>query len=368
MGHKLIFNGIDSSNYGVLISGEGTFATPERDITAVPVPGRNGDIHFDNGRYNNILVTYSCGISRGFESKFLPFIRALMSAPIYSRLEDTYHPEEYRLATIHAEMVPDVGTALRSGHFDLVFDCKPQRYLKAGEQEIELNLTDDMQGSLSYDVYADLDATTQAEVTALGIPTSAAFPKVTLARDADYVFLESHENGWIYPNDSTSYGYWRCSTGAYLDTGDVFHTYVTLDTSPFFSLRDEVGEILTPAYYGTKITNPTKFPAKPLIKIYGQQGYVLNTAFGIDSDNWVKVFSSDTGRVTSDRLLYVDCEDFDAYSHSRMTGEVMSFNDQALFKGELVIPPGTHTIRMSAFRATLSNIDKITITPRWWRL
>ena len=109
MGNSLIFDGINSADYGVILSGGGTYATPERDVTVVSVPGRNGDVILDNGRYNNIQIVYTAGISKGFETKFLPFIGALKAVKGYAKLFDSYHPEEFRLASFRSELVPEVG-------------------------------------------------------------------------------------------------------------------------------------------------------------------------------------------------------------------------------------------------------------------
>ena len=48
---KIIFGGVDSSDYGIYISGTGTYNAPERAVEFVTVPGRNGAIAMDQGRY-----------------------------------------------------------------------------------------------------------------------------------------------------------------------------------------------------------------------------------------------------------------------------------------------------------------------------
>ena len=58
---KLIFGGVDSSEYGIYITGEAVYNAPERDVEFIEVPGRNGSIAMDKGRYKNITVTYPAG-------------------------------------------------------------------------------------------------------------------------------------------------------------------------------------------------------------------------------------------------------------------------------------------------------------------
>lgn len=129
----LTFNGKNSADFGVWISGGGTYNAPARDVEMVSVPGRNGDISYDNGRFQNVALTYPAFISRRFQNRIDSFRSWLCSHIGYKRLEDTYHPEEYRLAMYKSGL--EVATTPRNlaGSFDLVFECKPQRFLKSGE-------------------------------------------------------------------------------------------------------------------------------------------------------------------------------------------------------------------------------------------
>ena len=129
----LTFNGKNSADFGVWISGGGTYNAPARDVEMVSVPGRNGDISYDNGRFQNVALTYPAFISRRFHNRIDSFRSRLCSHIGYKRLEDTYHPEEYRLAMYKSGL--EVATTPRNlaGSFDLVFECKPQRFLKTGE-------------------------------------------------------------------------------------------------------------------------------------------------------------------------------------------------------------------------------------------
>lgn len=130
------FGGIHSADYGVWISGTGTFDSPERDVDKVVIPGRNGALTRDNGRFENIELTYPAFISRQFQPRFDEFRAAMLSKRGYQRLEDTYHPDEYRLAMFAGPLEPRTGIWNRSGTFDIEFDCQPQRFLKTGEQPI----------------------------------------------------------------------------------------------------------------------------------------------------------------------------------------------------------------------------------------
>lgn len=147
----ITFAGVDSSDFNIGISGSGTFSAPERDIEQISVPGRDGDLLFDNGRYKNITVSYPAFISKNFVSKFDAFRAFMMSQRGYQRLEDTYHPGEYRMAEFRGPLNPDVKVLNIAGEFELNFNCKPQRWLKVGEKPITLTATAVIHNPTYYD-------------------------------------------------------------------------------------------------------------------------------------------------------------------------------------------------------------------------
>ena len=59
--NSLTFGGVNSADYGIYITGEAVFNAPERAVEMVDVPGRNGAIALDQGRWENIEVQYPAG-------------------------------------------------------------------------------------------------------------------------------------------------------------------------------------------------------------------------------------------------------------------------------------------------------------------
>ena len=133
---SLIFDGEDSRNYGVYITGEAVYNAPERDVEMVSIPGRNGSFALDNGRFENIEVSYPAGIFAETEADFAEaisdFRNFLCSRKGYVRLTDDYNPNEYRMA-IYKSGLEVKPAQLKAGQFDITFDCKPQRWLTSGE-------------------------------------------------------------------------------------------------------------------------------------------------------------------------------------------------------------------------------------------
>lgn len=129
---RFLFGGRSSDDLGLIIDGSGIYPIPERDAEAVAVPGRNGDLIFDNGRYKNVSISYSCQM-KDFKDRY-DALRTYFASQIgYQRLEDSYQPDRYRLARISGQIEPAPGPYKRTALITLTFDCKPQVYFKAGE-------------------------------------------------------------------------------------------------------------------------------------------------------------------------------------------------------------------------------------------
>lgn len=241
MRNYFTYGGESSADYGVYISGAGTYNAPVKDYEMVSVAGRNGDLALYGGRYLNIELTYSAflhGDATSFADKMAE-LRAVLSAPTgYQRLEDTYNPDEYRLGIFRSGLDVDATADNKAGTFDLTFYCKPQRFLKSGE-------------------------------------TSQTFTA----------------NG--------------------------------------------------------NITNPTRFEAKPLLKVtgYGTLGV---------GDRSVII----TG--TAGQEIYIDCEIMEAWQMSGTA--IIPRNDYVQYVGNQfpVLASGVNGISMSG------NITRVEVTPRWW--
>ena len=140
MRNNLIFGGVNSANYGIYITGSGVYNAPERAVEKVVIPGRSGLLMIDQGRYENVSVEYPAfafGKTRKeFREKISAFRNAIASQTGYQRREDSYHPDEYRMALYAEGLNVDVGPFGGSGRFTIKFDCKPQRFLKDGEHPL----------------------------------------------------------------------------------------------------------------------------------------------------------------------------------------------------------------------------------------
>lgn len=133
----LIFNGRPLSDFGLRVSGSGTYDAPKKIVETVTVPGRNGALLTETGAYANATLKYDGFITQDFEHNAAALREWLYSSNGYCRLEDSYHLDEFRLAAFHGDMKfsPFLN---RAGAVQLIFDCMPQRFLKSGEEPISV--------------------------------------------------------------------------------------------------------------------------------------------------------------------------------------------------------------------------------------
>ncbi len=151
MNGYFIFDGIDTRNYSVIILGGETFAAPERDVEIIQIPGRNGALTLDNGRYNNIDTRYQGVMQGNFSSGFGAFKAALMAKIGYKTLRDSYHADGFRMARLVDGLNPLQGVQNISGAFEIRFDCYPQFFLDSGQSYAEVANNGTISNPTSFD-------------------------------------------------------------------------------------------------------------------------------------------------------------------------------------------------------------------------
>lgn len=122
------------SDYGLYITNAGVYSPPERDVEHVEIPGKDGKLEFDNERYRNVTVTYPCIIYKDFENNYTGLTSFLLSKRGYRRIEDSFYPDYFRIGSYYTPFSTTVPWDAEIGKFDIEFDCKPQRWLKIGEE------------------------------------------------------------------------------------------------------------------------------------------------------------------------------------------------------------------------------------------
>lgn len=135
MRDSFIFNGKSSIEFDIWAFEKRQRGTPVRSTETITIPGMNGSLELDNGRYENVPVKYGCILIDDGKRRIDAFIDYMVRQKGYQRLEDTFSPDEFRLGRyIGGTDKTYVG---EKGKFEISFDCKPQRFLKIGENEID---------------------------------------------------------------------------------------------------------------------------------------------------------------------------------------------------------------------------------------
>lgn len=138
MRNYFTFGGLDSRDFGIYISGQGTFNAPERAYEPIAIPGRNGDLLGIDRRMENVELIYPAFVYRTFSANIAAMRDAFLALTGYQELTDSYHPDEYRLAYFPGGTEINATTKNDAGDFELTFICKPQRFLTSGKTEVDI--------------------------------------------------------------------------------------------------------------------------------------------------------------------------------------------------------------------------------------
>ena len=136
----VMFNGISSLDYGIQVEHPPEYQAPARDYEVIHVPGRNGDLVIDNGSYQNVNRSYQMAIGdlqKDYTSMANVISEWLHSVSGYARLEDSYELEYYRMAMYQDEISVE-NIMQHAGRLTVDFNCKPQRFLKSGEEIVKI--------------------------------------------------------------------------------------------------------------------------------------------------------------------------------------------------------------------------------------
>lgn len=403
---SLKFDNEDSLDYGVYVTGESVYNAPERDVEMIAVPGRNGEYALDHGRFNNIEVTYPAGIGEmsqeAFAEKISAFRNALASRKGYYRLEDGYHPDEFRMGIYKSGLEASPVQYGRAGEFDLTFNCKPQRFLKSGEERTEFTSDGTITnptlfeskpllelygyGTLNVngseivlhneplgvlELLSDLNSSSSSAAFTLPAGLFNAGDEITLD-GATYkaIFSTSAQIVSFTPgsstltNLSTTTDYNRRASDntveMYAELTDISFTAGTAKTCSYSSgFQYQVAQ------------RPVELP------------YIYSVAFKYDGGRTITVIMSSggggqpvygtlstrdltTGNLTVDSSvysigapLYIDCEIGEAYNEE--DGEITLINQNIEIPSDLpVLSPGENEIVMD------STYAKVNVIPRWW--
>ena len=389
------FDGESSADYGVYITGEGVFNAPERAVEMVDIPGRNGSYALDQGRFGNIEVTYTAGMVDDSETDFadrLADVRNwLCSKKGYVRLEDDYNPDEYRMA-VYSSGISVEHADLRTGEFEISFDCKPQRWLTSGETATAVANNGTLTNPTRFDAEPLLEVKGYGGIEFNGYEIDVE--NVVLGR-IDIADGYNFEQGATFnfdpdllnPGDVISVSGTlniRFNTNAYhnhtsTDSDADFSTtngnnfvITTFSTSLVFGTDTTKGNHLvytgqTPHGAGTltmtvdqtitldAVNGELSITVSPTASTTGDARFELVIQYG-DISAYGNSTVSALGNPT-----YIDCEIGEAYMYKG--GNIVSCNQAVALGSDLPkLASGTNTITFD------NTVTELKIHPRWWRV
>lgn len=137
----LYFGDINSYKYQMYITGAGVYETPARRFNTVNIKGRNGALILEDdvmATYDNVDIRYPAVIFEDFRVNVKSALSDFSSMVGYHELSDTLEPDRFRMGVFKQIQKFRVSTRRDIGSFELVFNCKPQWYLREGQNPINI--------------------------------------------------------------------------------------------------------------------------------------------------------------------------------------------------------------------------------------
>lgn len=133
-----VFDGVSSEHVGMVLQGPPKFSAPTPKLTVVSVPGRNGDLVFPDGSYNNVECEVPCYVLHGQVFDASAAVNNWLSVHTYRRLQFDGDEQAYRMA--YVENGAEIASRLRLlNPFGVKFNCKPQRFLVSGDHSFSMS-------------------------------------------------------------------------------------------------------------------------------------------------------------------------------------------------------------------------------------
>lgn len=206
----IIYNGRSSKDYHIQVETPPGYDTPKRDIEYVHIPGRNGDVLFDRGSYENVDRSYEVSFGDHelqFQEMANKLTTWLHSATTYARLEDSYDPTCYRMA-IYIDNLRVENILSHGGKADVVFRCKPQRFLKTGERVVTFTGSGNIKNPTEFDAKPLIKVYGTAGTLRIGAYT-ATFQSIEqslfIDSDRQEVYAYNANNGLVNKNPATTF-------------------------------------------------------------------------------------------------------------------------------------------------------------------
>lgn len=332
LAEKFYLDGVDAETVGIFLQRPLDFSEPVPIVEVEEIPGRNGNIIFETGSYENRVATASCFALREKDvSKNLREInKFLFSATGYRRLETSDDPDFFWMARIDGGARTE--QRMRTlAPFEVSFDCKPQKFAKSGLNKILVK-----NGSTIHNEYG-FDA---KPLLTVEMKTGRTVSGGTLKIGGTSIFIKTY--WWSLAALQNRLAEKGTSLEAIIQSvqtiGVSEEEFLTALDNCNASASDLVADLLVVADSGT-----TEDEVKNALIIYGSSQLLL--AFNAARDDALR------------RPIYIDCDLEHAYSDIRKN------ENKNIFATEFPsLKAGENKVSWDG------DILGVEIQPRWWCL
>lgn len=371
------YNGLTSDIWNCYKLQPINFPSPSRDYDLVNVPGKNGDMIFDKGRYNSVEIVIECFIVGDFLTYFDAMRGFLMADVAYHRLVDSVYPDEFRMACVRnveaKQKTPGGGTV------EITMTCMPQRFLKSGE--LPVSFTDSSKSQQTIYKYSGFSSYTKTNIidpisAEIGMDLSDSLfyvidmSGVTLADDEmirveggfDKFFVALCSNNPVSSSSNSSA--YRFDDTFLLHQYDPRAYWLFPAAANIKIYAEDTLVYESPNTEHETIHNQTMFGAKPIVKVDISDGDSITDYLFSIGPNGVLFTQPALYPFNEAQTITIDCEAMEAYSLPRdnPAGYKINWNPYVKFVKAPELMPGDNDI---AYDATVSNLR---IYPNWWRL
>lgn len=396
------FDGETSKKYNTHITGQGVFNAPVRAVEMVNIPNRNGAFALDQGYFENVELTYEASIAADSVAEFSQAVSDLRnwlcSKKGYCRLEDDYNPNEYRMAVYKSglEVEPFLAS---TGKFDIVFDCKPQRFLTSGESAISVTSGDTITNPTRFDakpllqvwgygkiniggnnainvIQADVGNVVIFTETGQSLQNADYYPVFEMLGSGDSFDLNGSFGfgftSYAHPYDSTGVGTsTNCNNKQLYMTGSQYNTMVGIADFDTLSCTKGIDASITATWTPTYTINGTTYtPTISAVLAYDSSAGNVSITISVSgsygsvsrsySSKLYEISAYSTRQATGSPL-YIDFDIGEAWNED--SGTPVSSNSAVITPAELpTLVSGANTITYD------NTFTSFKVVPRWWRV
>lgn len=123
------FGGKNSySDYGIIISKRPTLPSSKRRVSYIDIPGRNSNLRYDEGTYEDITISVECSIKdRENLMQKIDEIKSWLFSAVESDLIFSFQPDKkYRAQVVNAIDFKQIFKY--TSKFPIIFNCRPFKY------------------------------------------------------------------------------------------------------------------------------------------------------------------------------------------------------------------------------------------------